>query len=265
MKVGFFDSGIGGLTVLSTALSLCPTLDALYFADTDHLPYGEKPKELIREYALQAGTFLCDQGAEAIVVACNTATSAAIEDLRRNFSIPVIGMEPAVSVARHSLIMPADRILVLATRLTLQEEKYLSLLEHLGIASQVDSIPLPGLVDFAEQAVFDEASVHRYLNNCFSTLDSSCYASVVLGCTHFPYFQSAIRSYFPARTSLLDGRAGTVRNLLRQIPCREASPADVRGSITYYRSGRKVHCHETSAHFAFLLDHIQREDSLLTS
>ena len=141
MRVGFFDSGIGGLTVLSRARSLYPALNAIYYSDPDHLPYGEKPKELIRDYVLHAGTFLYDLDVDAIVIACNTATSAAVSDLRQKLSIPVIGMEPAVAIARHSLTMPTDRILVLATRLTLQEEKYLSLLELLGIASRVDSIP----------------------------------------------------------------------------------------------------------------------------
>jgi glutamate racemase len=260
MKVGFYDSGIGGLTVLSKAMSVCPSLQAVYYADTDHLPYGEKPKELIREYARNAASFLCNQGAEAIVIACNTATSAAVSDLRSAIPIPVIGMEPAVNLACRSITSPEDRILVLATHLTLTEEKYRALLVRLGISSRVDGVALPGLVDFAEQLCFEDALVMPYLRSALSSLDLSRYAAVVLGCTHFPFFRSAIQSLFGESTRIVDGSSGTVRNLFDQLNKSHPLPQHSPGHVRYYASGRLMDTPQEMDRIQQLLRRIQAQD-----
>ena len=123
MKIGFFDSGIGGLTVLSEALKRLPNHEYLYYADTVHAPYGPKPKEEVREYVFKAIEFLVNEGAQIIVIACNTATSIAVSELRQKYSIPIIGMEPAVKPAIESVENSTKRVLVTATPLTLKEEK----------------------------------------------------------------------------------------------------------------------------------------------
>ena len=114
MKIGFFDSGIGGLTVLSEALKRLPNHEYLYYADTDHAPYGPKPKEEVREYVFKAIEFLVNEGAQIIVIACNTATSIAVSELRQKYSIPIIGMEPAVKPAIESVENSTKRVLVLS-------------------------------------------------------------------------------------------------------------------------------------------------------
>ena len=118
MRIGFFDSGIGGLTVLSEALKRLPNHEYLYYADTQHAPYGPKPKEEVREYVFHAIDFLVDEGAEIIVIACNTATSIAVAELREKYSIPIIGMEPAVKPAIEHVANSSKRVLVTATPLT---------------------------------------------------------------------------------------------------------------------------------------------------
>ena len=264
MKVGFFDSGIGGLTVLSKAMAVCPSLQAVYYADTDHLPYGEKSKELICEYARSAASFLCSQGAEAIVIACNTATSAAVSDLRGALPIPVIGMEPAVNLAYRSVTGPEDRILVLATHLTLNEEKYRALLMRLGLSSRVDGVALPGLVQFAEQLCFDDAVVIPYLQSALATLDLSRYAAVVLGCTHFPFFRSSIQSLFGEKTRIVDGSLGTVRNLFSQLTQGSPLPQKPPAQVTYYASGRMIQTPQELDRIQQLLARIHAQDSTAT-
>ena len=128
MKIGFFDSGIGGITVLNEAIKQLPNEDYIYFADTDNTPYGVKPKDEVKKYILAAIDFIYAKGVDAIVIACNTATSIAIEDLREKYNIPILGMEPAVKPAIEKNHSTNKRVLVTATPLTLKEEKLKNLM-----------------------------------------------------------------------------------------------------------------------------------------
>lgn len=150
MKIAVFDSGIGGMTVLHQIIKLLPNEDYIYYADTTHLPYGEKPKEILKKYIFQAVDFLINHDIKALVVACNTATSAAIEDLRMNYSFPIIGIEPAVKPAVLESETENKKVLVLATRLTLKEEKYHHLVDRIDKNDIVDGLPLPELITFSE-------------------------------------------------------------------------------------------------------------------
>lgn len=170
MRIGFFDSGIGGLTVLHQALKLLPQEDYLFYADTDHVPYGEKTKDEVREYILQAVDFMASQHIKALVIACNTATSIVIEELRQRYDFPVLGIEPAVKPAVEQSEGKQKKVLVLATRLTLQEKKYHDLVHRIDHGEIVDSLPLPGLVQFAEHFDFDEERIIPYLKSEPGTL-----------------------------------------------------------------------------------------------
>ncbi len=260
MIIGFFDSGMGGLTVLSQAIQHCPSVDYLYYYDADHLPYGEKRKEDIRAYVHEATTFLYNQGAAAIVIACNTATSAAINGLRSHLPIPVIGMEPAVSLAHRLMTDPSKRILVLATQLTLKEEKYRKLLQTLGIEDRVDGVALPELVHLAEQPCLDEDTIRTYLADRFSHLSLDQYGSVVLGCTHFPIYRSAISRMFPPQTMMVDGAEGTVNHLFRQVSMDDCC-SEKKGSVTHYRSGKLVTDPAEMQRIQTILDRIHQEDT----
>ena len=168
MKIAFFDSGIGGLSVLAEALRRFSEAEFLYFADEDHVPYGTKSRSQIVRLSLDAVGFLVSRGAEAIVVACNTATSAAISELRGAFSVPVIGMEPAVKLA-------ADRYgsrptLLIATPLTIAGEKLARLVGRLKCETW--SLPLPRLVEFAQDLEFDSPAVRAYLQGELGKFDA---------------------------------------------------------------------------------------------
>jgi len=211
VKIGFFDSGLGGLTVLDKAMRLMPDEDYIYYADEGHVPYGEKTTEEIIQFASSAVSFLEEQGCKAVVIACNTATSVAIEILRQRFSIPIIGIEPAVKPAvEHA---GHRRILVMATPVTVRESKLRQLIASLDAEDTVDLLAMPGLVHFCEQEQFDGPEVRAYIAGRLEGKDTFAYSDLVLGCTHFNHFQTALSSFFPDSLQISDGSMGTVRQL----------------------------------------------------
>ena len=236
-RVAFFDSGIGGLNVLRDALKMLPDEDYIYYADSENTPYGVKPKKEVRRLVSQAVEFLYSRGIKALVVACNTATSVAIEDLREKYTLPVIGMEPAVKPALEAAC--GKKVLVAATPLTLKEDKLLRLINRLGQAQTVDFLPLPELVDFAEAGVFDGPDVTDYLKASFSTYRMEDYSSLVLGCTHFCSFRDEISKILPKDICIVDGNIGTVRYLKRVLEEKNLTGGG-SGKVEYFVSGRKA-------------------------
>jgi glutamate racemase len=253
VKIGFFDSGIGGITVLNEAIRQLPNEDYIYFADTDNTPYGVKPKEEVKKYILNAIEFIYSQGVDAIVIACNTATSIAIEDLREKYNIPILGMEPAVKPAIEKNHSTNKRVLVTATPLTLKEEKLKNLIEKVGNEDLVDFLPLPRLVEFAERYCFEGIEIMNYLENEFAKFNLIEYGTIVLGCTHFPFYKNIIRELLPAEIDIIDGSEGTVRNLKR-ILSENKNRNSGGGHIVYYASGRLLQEPETLKQFDMLFN-----------
>jgi len=255
VRIAIIDSGIGGLTVLKEALRALPGQEFLYFADTRNVPYGIRPKEEVRALILNAAACMADQGIQALVVACNTATSAAIADLRRTYAFPVIGMEPAVkpALARNA----GKRVLVCATSLTLRENKLESLLASLGCPERVTRLALDSLVTFAEAFDFDSPDVRAYLARKFAKTDWSQYESLVLGCTHFLYYRSLIREAAGPDVALLDGNAGTVNrlaSLLGLTPGETAGAPPAPPRIAFFTSGGERETPERERRLRALLD-----------
>jgi len=240
MQIGFFDSGIGGLTVLHQAMRQMPQEDYLYYADTDHVPYGRKTKAEIRQCVTEAVDFIAAQGVKALVVACNTATSVAIRDLRARYSFPILGMEPAVKPA-VSDTRCTKRILVTATPVTIREEKLQNLLHQVDQHHQVDLLPLPHLVELAEAGQFTDGQAEAYLQEVLAPFDLSRYCTVVLGCTHFNYFKDSLNRILPDEIAILDGSSGTVNNL-QHVLAERGLLEQGSGSVQYYTSGRSAEC-----------------------
>ena len=238
MRIAFFDSGIGGLTVLHQAKKQMPQEDYLYYADTDNVPYGRKTKEEIRQYVQKAVDFIAAQDVKALVVACNTATSVAIQSLRARYRFPILGMEPAVKPAVKNVVM-SKRVLVTATPVTLREQKMQDLLLQVDQNHQVDLLPLPKLVEFAEQGCFDDGQAEAYLREVLADTDVAQYCTVVLGCTHFNYFKDSFRTIWGKEVTLLDGSSGTVNNLQRVLDEQHLLEQN-SGDICYYTSGREA-------------------------
>lgn len=213
MKIAFFDSGIGGLSVLAEALRRFSGAEFLYFADEDHVPYGTKSRAEIVRLSLDAVGFLVSRGADGVVVACNTATSAAISELRGAFSVPVIGMEPAVKLAADSF--GARPTLLIATPLTIAGEKLARLVGRLECETW--SLPLPRLVEFAQDLEFDSPAVRAYLREELGKFELERLGSLVLGCTHFNYFKDVLREILPSHVRIIDGIDGTLNRLASEL------------------------------------------------
>ena len=237
MKIGFYDSGMGGLSVLNHAMRELPCEEYLYFADTDNVPYGTKTKEEIVLFAEDALSFMINQGVKAIVIACNTATSVAIKHLREKYSLPILGMEPAVKPALSQ--SDGKRVLVTATPITVNGEKLKTLIEEIDGKDFCDLLPLPKLVNFAENMEFNSPSVREYLKEALSGFNLSDYSHLVLGCTHFNYFKEAFCDVLPKGIEFVGGMRGTVshlKNTLQKLNLSEENHL----KVDYYFSKRPV-------------------------
>ncbi|WP_059045583.1 glutamate racemase [Paenibacillus rubinfantis] len=233
MRIALFDSGIGGLTVLTEAMRRLPKEDFLYFADTLHVPYGTKTLPEVKRFVQESVNTIMQEEIQALVVACNTATSAAIEELRRTYDIPIIGMEPAVKPAVKRSQAAGKRVLVFATSLTLSLSKYTDLVARVDDHKVVDSMPLPELVQYCEQLQFDRDEIERYFNRKLSGIDLAQYSTIVLGCTHFPYYKSLLQQILPPHIELIDGSHGTVERLCSLIGCSATPSKGYSGHIEF--------------------------------
>jgi glutamate racemase len=255
MLIGFFDSGVGGLTVLHEAKKKLKHADFVYYADTLNVPYGTKTKAQVRQYVFSAADFMVRLGIDVLVVACNTATSVAIEDLRKEHTLPIIGMEPAVkpAVENHK----HKRILVTATELTLREEKLRKLITMLDCEDIVDLLPLPELVDFAERAVFDTDTVLGYISEALGEREPAWYQTVVLGCTHFIFYKNEFRKLMGPDIEIIDGNRGTVNRLVATLEALKV-PEGGSGRIDYYHSGSAARDSDVLSRYHDLLKRLDR-------
>jgi len=204
MKIAFFDSGMGGITVLADSFNFFKNQEFIYYADTKNVPYGLKSKKEVKKYVFNAANFLMKKNIDALVVACNTATSIAINDLRKKYEIPIIGMEPAIKPAVERNNKNNKKILVLATELTLKEKKFNDLVSSLNSEDIIEPYPLSKLVDFIEKREISEKKIMGYLKRELKKIKFINYSTVVLGCTHFIFFKKFFRNFFPNNINIID-------------------------------------------------------------
>ena len=213
--IAVFDSGVGGISVLRHLLRRMPGERFLYYGDSANAPYGTRSREEVKKLTFSAVETLMEQGIKALVVACNTATSAAIADLRQAYpDTIVIGIEPALKLAAERF--PGGRIGVMATPMTLREEKFEALLHRYGETSQVYKLPAPGLVELVESGRGDSPQMDTLMETLLSPYRGQLDA-VVLGCTHYPFAAAAISRALGEKTLLLDGGEGTARETQRRL------------------------------------------------
>jgi len=212
--IGVFDSGMGGISVLAELMEWMPNERFVYFGDTKNAPYGVLSKKEVRDLAFEACEYLLEKKVKAIVVACNTATSAAISELRKKFPIPIVGMEPALKVAVDS--DPDGAVLVMATQMTLKEKKFHDLMECFSEEHRIEKLPAPGLVDLVERGVLDGSEAEEELRACLGNLTEKGISTIVLGCTHFVFLDEAIKKAY-SNVSVVDGNKGTARHLMNLL------------------------------------------------
>lgn len=214
--IAVFDSGVGGISVLRHLLRQMPGERFLYYGDSANAPYGSRTTQEVRELTLAAAKVLTTEyDIKALVIACNTATAAAVKDVRAKYpGLIVVGIEPALKVAADHF--PGGRVGVMATEVTLREEKFDLLLHRFDENCTIAKIPAPGLVQLVEAGKVDgpetDALLHRILNPYVGKLDA-----LVLGCTHYPFAAKAIARILGEEVALLEGGGGTARETKRRL------------------------------------------------
>lgn len=210
--IGVFDSGLGGVNVLAELIRLMPEECYIYFGDTANNPYGTKPIEDVKQLTWDGVRWLIEQDVKAIVIACNTATSALINELRSRLTIPVFGIEPAIKPA---LLSPEQhRILLMATPLTIAEKKFRQLLAQMPHREAIVPIPCPGLAELIEDHPGE--LTEEKIRELFRGMDLSNVTGVVLGCTHYPLIQHQIETVIGHTVTFYDGAEGLARHV-RQV------------------------------------------------
>src|SRR5436305_9038710 len=222
-SIGVFDSGFGGLTVLKALLELIPGANYLYFGDTARLPYGSKSAETVAKYAVEAARFLNQQGAQMLVVACNTATALALGKITQSVSIPVVGVvEPGAQ--RAAAASMKRKAVVIGTEATVSSHAYLKALQNLGVEAREKACPL--FVPLVEEGWVEHAVTEQvariYLGEAFS--DGFAEAdTMVLGCTHYPLIKPLLKRVTPGHVSIVDSAESTAGAVARRL--RELVPA----------------------------------------
>lgn len=231
--IGIFDSGMGGISVLGEALRQMPNENYVYFGDAAHAPYGEKRTEEIVALSERVLETLMAHDVKGIVIACNTATSAAASELRKRFThLPIIGMEPALKPAVHDF--PNGTIVVMATEVTLREKKFAELMRRTADQAKVIKLPCPSLVRMVERSVVSGEEANAELRSCFSQIENARHEvdAVVLGCTHFVFLRKALRGVLGERVQIFDGNSGTIHHLRQTL--------EARGLLTDWQEPGKV-------------------------
>ncbi|MBQ2891225.1 MAG: glutamate racemase [Clostridia bacterium] len=213
--IGFFDSGVGGISVLRDSVNLMPNENFIYFGDSKNAPYGTKSVGEVRDLAVANAEMLVSLGVKAIVIACNSATSAAAELLRQKYpDLPVIGVEPAIKPA--VLYKEGGSVLVMATDMTLGENKFKALLDKYKGMCNIELLPCPGLMEWVEKGILEGEEVEKFVDGLLSDYKGRI-DRIVLGCTHYPFLSKTIKKVMGEEVVLFDGGEGTARELLRRL------------------------------------------------
>lgn len=233
--IGVFDSGVGGLSVLREIRQLLPGETLLYVADSGHVPYGDKSPDEIRARSRSIARFLVGQGAKALVVACNTATAAAVAELREIYHLPIIGMEPAVKPAAEAT--RSGVVGVLATTGTLQSARFAALLDRFAGSVRVVTQPCPGLVECIEQGELDSERVRALLQRFTEPLLTAGCDTLILGCTHYPFVRATLQAMLPAEVTLIDTGAAVARQLQQRLAASAMACAGPPRASRFWSSG----------------------------
>ncbi|MDX1961488.1 MAG: glutamate racemase [Leptospiraceae bacterium] len=206
--IGVMDSGMGGISVLNELATEVSSCDYIYFGDLANSPYGNKDREQVLKFVENSISFMTEKGANAVVLACNTATSAAVAHIRANHSFPIFGMEPAIKPAIEE--NPNEKVAVLATSLTLKEEKFSTLGKTLNAGEKLFPINCDGLATLVDRE--DIAGAREFLLPIFENLEKEQIQTIVLGCTHYVLLKPIILEW-NKNVKIYDGNTGTTRHV----------------------------------------------------
>jgi glutamate racemase len=235
--IGIFDSGVGGISVLRAIRDQMPEESVVYFGDQGHIPYGPRPMQQIRVFSETITRLLLEQGAKIVVVACNTASAAALQYLRETFpGVQFVGMEPAVKpAAEHT---HTGKVGVLATPATFQGALYASVVERFANGVQLFQNTCPGLVQEIEQGNLNGETTHKILEDALLPMLEKNIDTVVLGCTHYPFVIPLIEQIVGESVRVIDPAPAVARQIQRLLQVQGIrSSSGIRGEIKFYTSG----------------------------
>jgi len=233
--VGLFDSGVGGLTILREVRRLLPGEDCIYFADSRECPYGTKPVPVIQRRCETVVDFLLEHDAKTIVVACNTASVAALAHLRARYRVPFVGIVPGVKPAAG--LTRVGRIGVLATPTTAESEPLAQLIQQFAYGVTVMTQVCPDLVSLVEEGTIEGPEVERLLHRYLGALLDSGVDVIVLGCTHYPFLKPQIERLCGSSVTLIDPADAVAAQLGRVLAKNDLASSDPGRSTRYYTSG----------------------------
>jgi len=237
--IGVYDSGQGGKSVLKELVAIMPGEDFIYYADSAYCPYGPKDPEFIIERACRISELLISKGCEMIVVACNTATAAAISYLRNHYPIPFIGMEPALKPA--ALHSKSGVVGVLATSGTFKGKLYLETLARFSSEVKVIQRVGEGLVETVEKGILDGPKVENMIHACIDPMIEAGADHIVLGCTHYPFLQPVIERIAGPDVNVINPAPAVAKQAKRILEgIKKIEPATRTGSIEYLSSEKKL-------------------------
>jgi glutamate racemase len=231
--IGVFDSGVGGLSILAGIHELLPAENLIYLADSAHAPYGPKGEAYIRDRCDRIMQFFISQQVKAVVVACNTATAAAIAWLRERYTLPIIGVEPAVKPAAE--LSNRGIVGVLATSGTLASDKYITLHNRFTHETEIITRACPGLVELIEQPGSDAAAIRQLLEEFTAPMLEKGADTLVLGCTHYSLITELIQQVVGPGVRIVDSGKAVAKQLQRKLEHRLAE--DSAGSISFLSTG----------------------------
>jgi len=234
--VGVFDSGVGGLSVLADIRAQLPSESLLYVADSGHVPYGEKSPAYIRARCRNISAFLLEMGAKALVLACNTATVAAIADLRAQYpNVPILGLEPAIKPAAAQT--RSGVIGVLATSGTLASDRFATLRDQFAGAAHVVTQACPGLVECVERGDLHSPETRQLLARYVAPLLAAGCDTLILGCTHYPFLKPLLRELVPQNVRLIDTGSAVARQLERRLSAQNLQANGPARAARFWSSG----------------------------
>ncbi len=237
--IGVFDSGIGGISVLSELIKVLPNEDFIYFGDSANAPYGTKSEDEILTLSESCINILFKYNVKAIVIACNTATSVAAKTLREKYAdIPIIGIEPAIKPA--VLSRRNARILVMATPMTLKKEKFKNLMDSFSDKANIIPLPCAGLAELIEKGDFDNGKIDNYLKNLFLPFKNEKIDCIVLGCTHYPFVSNNIRSCFSSDIQIFDGGKGTAEETKRRLTINKLCNSENHKGNVFFKNSKNT-------------------------
>ena len=237
--IGVLDSGLGGLSVLREAIKIMPNENFIYYGDSRNAPYGVKSSEQVKKLTFDVVEYLLGRGVKGIMVACNTATSAAVAELRIKYpDIPIVGIEPALKPAANS--SKEGKILVMATPMTLKEVKFHKLLDRYRDMREIEPVPCGGLMEYVEQGILEGEELDAYLREKLEPFMDTKISSIVLGCTHYPFVRIAIAKVVGQDIDIIDGSLGTSRELMRRLKEKDLlNDSRKKGTIEMINSSNK--------------------------